>query len=385
MSHRTPSAAHRPPFTLAIVGASTRAAAFSAFRAGWQPWCADSFADVDLRAICPVTPVPWQAYARELPSLLARAPEAPWIYTGALENRPGLVGKLAALRPLWGNGPAVLRRARQPWHVAAVLRQEGLACPGIWPRERSGPDHGRWLVKPLASAGGLGIIPWQPGAAPRSRTYLQELIDGDACAAVYVGHGEGQAFLLGVTRQLIGLPWLFAAPFQYCGSVGPLPLSASTTTKFARLGDVCATRLGLRGLFGVDCILRDEVPYPVEINPRYTASVEVLEHALGIQALTLHRQACLKEPLHARVARPTSIVGKAILFARAPLTVPARGPWSAALEQPCLGLRSFADIPEGGEVIERGQPVLTAFASASSMTTCLEALQNAAGAVDRLL
>ncbi len=33
---------------LLIVGASARAAAFSAMRAGFQPLCADRFADVDL-------------------------------------------------------------------------------------------------------------------------------------------------------------------------------------------------------------------------------------------------------------------------------------------------------------------------------------------------
>ena len=46
---------------------------------------------------------------------------------------------------------------------------------------------------------------------------------------------------------------------------------------------------GLRGLFGVDFVLRDGIPWPVEVNPRYTASVEVLEFAAGIRALTLHR------------------------------------------------------------------------------------------------
>ena len=43
---------------LLIFGASVRAAAFSALRAGLQPWCADLFADADLRARCPTIQVP---------------------------------------------------------------------------------------------------------------------------------------------------------------------------------------------------------------------------------------------------------------------------------------------------------------------------------------
>ena len=38
---------------------------------------------------------------------------------------------------------------------------------------------------------------------------------------------------------------------------------------------------GLAGWFGVDFILRDGIPWPVEINPRYTASVEIHELASG--------------------------------------------------------------------------------------------------------
>ena len=40
--------------TVLIIGASTRAAAFSALRAGLTPRCLDYFADRDLAAICTV-------------------------------------------------------------------------------------------------------------------------------------------------------------------------------------------------------------------------------------------------------------------------------------------------------------------------------------------
>ena len=48
--------------SLLIFGASVRAAAFSALRAGLQPWCADLFADADLRARCPTIRVPAEVY-----------------------------------------------------------------------------------------------------------------------------------------------------------------------------------------------------------------------------------------------------------------------------------------------------------------------------------
>src|SRR5438067_8551857 len=172
-----------------IVGASARAAAFSALRAGLRPWCADLFADVDLQAVCPAVTVGRRDYPAGLASVVAQAPQAPLIYTGALENRPKLIGRLAKLRPLWGNGPEALRRVRRPWTVEAVLRRAGLPCPRTWQGRRRLPPDGGWLVKPPAGAGGRGVA-WLadvPESLNTAKVYVQEHVEGNPCAAVYVG------------------------------------------------------------------------------------------------------------------------------------------------------------------------------------------------------
>src|SRR5262245_28665656 len=62
--HQPPATLHHPPDpggdvdNLLIFGASVRAAAFSALRAGMRPWCADLFADADLRGRCPAMQLP---------------------------------------------------------------------------------------------------------------------------------------------------------------------------------------------------------------------------------------------------------------------------------------------------------------------------------------
>ena len=102
----------RPHEHLVIVGASVRAAAFSALRAGLRPWCADLFADADLRARCPAVVTGARGY-RSLLRVLAQAPPGPWMYTGALENHPRLVAELTANRQLWGIEADVLRVVRR--------------------------------------------------------------------------------------------------------------------------------------------------------------------------------------------------------------------------------------------------------------------------------
>lgn len=377
--------------SLLIFGASARAAAFSALRAGLRPWCADLFADADLRARCATVRVPADVYPRGFLRLVDRELPGPWMYTGGLENRWQLVEEMARLRPLWGNGELVLRRARSPWLVAHLLREAGLPSLAVHPGPRDPGPGGRWLLKSWAGAGGRGIRFWDgaaKGRRMRPTAYFQEFVEGTPCAALYLGDGR-RARLLGVTRQLVGEPWLHAAPFHYCGSLGPLPLGPDLRQLLDPLGDVLADRCFLRGLFGVDVILKGGVPWAVEINPRYTASVEVLEHATGVPALALHRQ--VFDP--AAPASPEAIpvepgfVGKAVLFARAALTFPDDGPWRAAVRSPgpLWEVPAFADVPDAGERIEAGRPVLSFFARAASAAACLEQLRQRAADLDSRL
>jgi predicted ATP-grasp superfamily ATP-dependent carboligase len=405
-----------PASNLLIFGASTRAAAFSALRAGFTPWCADLFADADLEARCKVTRVPAADYPQQFQKLAQTDIFGPWIYTGGLENHPALVHSIAMRRTLLGNDqqetgsvelwhPAdelrrnlatplwanALGRARSPEFVVSVLSGADLPFAALFdefPDEL--PSDGRWLVKPRRGAGGSGIRHWtgKRSRSDRGRSvYLQEYVEGDSCSAVYVGAGPDTR-LLGVTQQLVGQTQLHAKAFQYCGSIGPLEIEAPAKTIFERIGRVLASGCGLRGLFGVDCLLGEGVPYPVEVNPRYTASVEVLEYAAGIPALALHAAAfdsALPTPPSKVPSAGPNVIGKAILFAPASLVFPAEGPWQETLRRPpdIDIMPAFADIPHTGQHIEAGRPILTIFARAASVVACRDELWRVVAELER--
>jgi predicted ATP-grasp superfamily ATP-dependent carboligase len=115
----------------------------------------------------------------------------------------------------------------------------------------------------------------------------------------------------------------------------------------------------------------------------------MLEYATGGQALALHQLVCeggsLADCPPFRAA--TMFLGKAILFARSPLTFPGEGPWTRVLNHagPLDELPSFADLPHPGQRIDAGSPILTCFASASSVKQCCEVLQEIAGDLDHWL
>jgi predicted ATP-grasp superfamily ATP-dependent carboligase len=152
---------------------------------------------------------------------------------------------------------------------------------------------------------------------------------------------------------------------------------------------VLATGCGLIGLFGVDFILSGQTFWPVEINPRYTASVEVLEYATGLTALAHHRQVFEPNTPPAMQRGPSAgrTVGKAVLFAKADLIFPADGPWSEVLESPgsVEDLPAFADLSQCGQSIRIGQPILTFFTADDSVSACLDTLQQIAADLDRWL
>jgi len=371
--------------SLIIVGASARAAAFSALRAGLRPWCIDLFADTDLRACCPAIAIAQSDYPERLREVIETAPQGPWMYTGGLENHPRLVGQIAAKRLLWGNARSVLERVRSPEWLASLYHESGIACP-IVSKDRSTLDaRKRWLVKPRFGAGGAGIHFLNEQSPQRRRqVFYQEFVEGPSYSAVYVAGTTGSR-LLGLTRQIVGEPWLHAASFQYCGSIGLIPVDPDSEVYLNHIGSVLAVNAGLRGLFGVDLIAHEGQWIPIEVNPRYTASVEVIEYASGSSLLALHRQV-FDSTAPALDSSPirNQLVAKLIAFAREPIHFPDEGPWRDSVSDAFRAdsLRTFADIPAPGTLVEGGQPVLSFFVAGSTLAEVESKMRQAAADVE---
>ena len=433
------------PESLLILGASARAAAWSAQRAGYEPLAADMFGDRDL-AVCRQTRLV-RDYPRGLERAARSLPDAPWMYTGALENQPALVDRIAAYRTLYGNRGAVLRRVRDPFQVAAALQAAGLPVPEV-ARSVASCGSGTWLCKPFHSCGGDRITRFEVGpkvpqeveseahaeprvardstsvspsqlgvsadytargqvgpfvernlfrfslnglksvlrqSCPRAAYYQRFIAGAGACGAVFVAAG-GRAVLLGTTHQWAGTHWAGAAGFRYSGSGGPQELDPSVETSLRLVGDCLASSFALTGLFGVDAIIADQTVWPVEVNPRYTASVEILERALGVQTIRLHVHACCWGELPAtQPATPICHCGKQIIYARRDIRIPPE--FIALADEANAGSvwPSLADIPAVGVRIARSQPVVTVLADGADLAVVVRQLRQRAKQVQELL
>lgn len=342
---------------MAIVGASARAAAESAVRAGFDVATADRFADQDLCRIAAATRM--DEYPDGLADWLRRLSPRPaaWLYTGALENRPELVDAMAAECSLWGNRGDVLRQVRSVPQLADALRRAGLRFPDTRASPDGLPRDGTWLAKSGRGGGGSGVRRLGGPLAPHA--VYQRYVPGIPCSAVFVA-AKGAAVLVGVVRQLVGEDWLGAHEFQYCGALGPWPVDDRLRDEIARIGSVVAARFGLVGLFGVDFVLDANRVWTIEVNPRYPASVEVLERATSIRAIAAHAIACRDHRLPPIQADwDQKCHGKAIVFAKRRIVLTPENPVSSGAFAPGM----LADLPHAATVIEAGQPVLTVFAA----------------------
>ena len=383
--------------SLLILGASARAAAFSAARCGLSPHAVDRFADRDLASLGPV------ALVEDYPAGLERAarqyPPMPWIYTGALENCPQLVDRIARERPLYGNSGEVLTAVRDPWRVADVLVSDGWEAPRLGQTPHGGAPL-RWVCKPLRSAGGNRMqFAGSPGADPggtsrpqhkqdpaEGRCYYQEYIEGIPCSGAFVAAG-GMSRLLGMTQQLVGCAWAGADRFRYVGSVGSSFWGPSLLRQAEGIGETLARHFRLRGLFGVDFILHGERLWTVEVNPRYTASLEVLERGAPLRVIEHHVRACRDNELteiHPATETPARAVwGKAICYARANLQFPECV--AALCRFARLNPTKLSDVPQGLTEIPAGQPIITVWAEGGTSKEVIAQLADRAERVGTFL
>ena len=309
------------------------------------------------------------------------------MYTGGLENHPRLVDRISREHPLMGNPGNVLRQACNPFHIREILADQDLPFPEV---TRSIPTttNEKWLRKPFRSTGGHGISPVSLRVTPvvsdqtksNKDIFFQRFLDGPCYSATFLA-SDHTCDLLGVTRQLVGQRFTNGPSFGYCGSLGPIVLTGKQKSTLDRIGQALTATIPLRGLFGIDFIWHANQIWTLEINPRFPASVEILELAFGLSATGLHCQACL-DPKHLSI-QPTATslqYGKAIIYARESCTITAdtfqhwvthNASKRTTNGDPCSW---FADIPMPGTRISVGGPILTVVAQAGNSHQVLRRL-----------
>ncbi|KAA0137877.1 ATP-grasp domain-containing protein [Gimesia chilikensis] len=386
---------------LLIVGASTRAAAASAVRAGVRPICVDQYGDQDLHAIARV--IPRTSSSEDWLHELAPLAPMEWIFTGATENQRDLIAQISEQHALRGCDPDCLSRVRDPFFLETLLSENSIRMSPCRSVEAKPADAENWLLKPLNSAAGQGIQfmgerPWKN--TPPGYFYLQRYQPGAPLSALYIAFPEA-VVLVGVALQFCGNPALGAAAFQFCGGVTISPVPDSLRSDLKELGTTVARGCGIQGLFGCDLIgnPNDEEPlWLTEVNPRYTALTELFELQYRVPLMDWHLKACrsfvedsvecfsageAQMELKRAEREPLQQIAKGILYAQRDRSAPEIR--LSGISDDLYAIPESADLPYSDTFIPQGTPFCSVFGSGKNIRESLQVLAGRVNKYQRLL
>ncbi|MFK7779307.1 MAG: ATP-grasp domain-containing protein [Gimesia sp.] len=376
---------------LLIVGASTRAAAFSALRAGFQAVCVDQYADQDLHEIAEV--IPKTDACSDWIDTLSKRRSLEWIYTGAMENHPELIEQISQQHQLRGCGPKILECARDPFFLQQILSKNSIQAASCLPSGSLLKGTEKWLSKPFKGAAGNGIRFVDSNSSTASlkeHYYLQRYQPGIPLSALFISFHQ-ITILVGIALQFSGNPAFNAAPFQFCGGVTLSPVAHWLKNPIEEMGQTISRHCQIRGIFGCDFVLNpaeENALWLNEVNPRYTALTELFELQNQLPLLHWHLAACrsfeesqtgkngpeaLKIQLLHSEKRQTPQISKGILYAAREIKSP-KIDWKHFCTEDRYQIPEIADIPRSGMRISTGSPICTVYGVGENLHSCLQSL-----------
>jgi predicted ATP-grasp superfamily ATP-dependent carboligase len=403
-------------YRLLIAGGSARAAAASARRGALNFVTTDEYGDADLRQMGDWFPIQ-SLVAGELFNTAKLGEYGAWTYVGPWENWPPMAEALANQAaqvgiPLASADLPTLHRLRDPHELQAMSARAGLTPLAVVTADKTTgiddipqPSERLWIRKPLLSGGGLGVDVFPTSQEETwgmlvsrisSDEYLQEFASGQPLSVICLAETRSVR-LIGWTEGIAGTPY---GEHGYRGSRGSVEPQAPIVQQAKLLAEIIVETTGLRGLFGIDGIQHGDRWQPIEINPRYTASCEILEltRGHGLSLMREHVQAFgLADPSAKSSSEPTdvptSLVGrddqrptygmKWIVYAGQRFVAPdLRAAFATGTHDDGMpSTPRIADIPCLGTLIQQGHPVCTLFGWGASIE---EAEQDCHWAVNSL-
>lgn len=363
--------------TTLVLGLSTRAIAESAVQCGQNIITLDYFGDQDQKAL-----VENYSLARDFQqpfsaeNLLIASESLDFdsvVYTANLENHPEVLEMLSRRAFILGNGPEVLCNVRDWKVLREFCRNHSICHPPtlLAGEEKQATSEFQWLSKPSFGGGGRGIHPWS-GSKVKDSCVLQARVDGLSASAAFVADGT-KGIVIGLTRQFIGQSEFGAAGYTWCGNILPLPLELDQNLyvieEVEKMVTLLVRHFSLKGLGGIDFVIsrrpdNKPLPFLIEINPRYTASMELIEWAYGLNIYSLHLNAIkgFLPEFSLSKALTDNYYGKGIVFAPKSVRIQKTDGWAE------LGRH---DIPFPGDKIGQGKPVCSVLASGETHKKCM--------------
>jgi len=268
-----------------------------------------------------------------------------------------------------GNTPEKTREVSNKAWLSSRLDDLGIPHPlsytgreiaeGEWEEKAKLKDfHYPVVAKPVYGGGGTAnfvcinekeLIHW---AKLFPEFLFQEYIKGTH-ASVSLISTEHEAISVSVNEQLIGMDSVYApGPFAYCGNISPFVTKSSERMRMCEIAEFLTTELGLVGSNGIDFVVTDDVPFVIEVNPRFQGSLDTVELSTGLNLnLVDASMKAVRGDLRVERVEAKRYAAKTIVFAKQELRVVMGN-----LDRDVQGI---VDTPEKGRIVKQGEPIAT--------------------------
>ncbi|MEA2032544.1 MAG: ATP-grasp domain-containing protein [Euryarchaeota archaeon] len=377
----------RIPLKILAIGYSVRHIVCSGSRAGYEMYAADAFGDIDTRRCAtryfPLNPLQLHA---DVKHLKAEIEEADGIIIGSgFESADFGFLAVKDRKKIVGNTPEKTREVSNKAWLSSRLDDLGIPHPLSYTgreiaegkeKAKLKDFHYPVVAKPVYGGGGTAnffcidekeLIRW---AKLFPEFLFQEYINGTH-ASVSLISTEHEAISVSVNEQLIGLDSVYApGPFAYCGNISPFVTKSSE--RMCEIAEFLTTELGLVGSNGIDFVVTDDLPFVIEVNPRFQGSLDTVELSTGLNLnlVDASMKAVRGEgDLLVEQVEAKRYAAKTIVFAR------QEGVVRGNLDRDVQGI---VDIPEKGRIVKQGEPIATGIGIGDSRAEAVaEAMSNA--------
>lgn len=334
-----------------VAGFATRHVASSAKRAGCEVHAIDAFCDRDLS---------WYADScrtfeelAELPGMIEEICREKKIdilvVTSGAED-------LTVSRKIYGTSPEKARIFTDKYSIQKFFEDNSIKVPSIL-CEGEFPA----MLKPRTGAGGWRnrIVRSQADEEdfcsmwPEVPYIRQEFAEGTPCSVSCIVSG-GKAKAVAANLQYLRGGEGDRA-YGFAGAVSPLP--GDRVGELYEEAERIAALSGCTGSIGIDFILGEDSLWAIEINPRFQATLDIIEMSTGFNIFKAHIDAC-RGRLPESVPKAERCVARKIIFADRDMKV---------ADDLAKFYPSVADIPWKGTEIEEGGAIVSVYGQGNNI------------------
>jgi predicted ATP-grasp superfamily ATP-dependent carboligase len=294
------------------------------------------------------------------------------IYGSGFEAQPALLQYIADRIPLIGNTAENVAAVKTPSIFFATLTRLGIPHPPL--KNACLTDspiddiQNVYIRKLVGGSGGIHIQPIY-GNPSSPNYYDQQYLAGKPVSLLFLAH-KGLVKVVGFNEQ-----WLNPAaslPFRYGGAVSNIKLAKNVEMQLVQVAQKLTREFNLKGLNSLDAILKNDVAYVLEINPRLSATFDLYpDKAVNILR---HIQACQPEMIQPGLlcGSPSALTAMNICHAHAIVYASSDVAISTDFDWP----EWATDTPLGMTYIEAQQPVCTVLSTAENSEAAKQLAQS---------